>query len=178
MLRRNAALAAGLGAGLLAGCGGAGGDGGYCVGSFQGGSTSFSCTTCNGPDVFEENPFAAAIDNKASTNRFFGFSTGGGTITISIRAPSGMSYPAGANAGALIRFPAGVPVTASYNLYYLGAAVPSTSGATIATAGSPNGAGSATYYPVKPGATIDRIDLSVSSSAAAEFQLHEMCGDR
>lgn len=165
-----------------AGCGGGGGGGsdggGYCTGTFEGGNTSFSCTACNGPDVLEDNPFAAAIDNAAATYRAFGF-TGGGTISITIQAPPGMSFPAGANAGALILFPAGVPVTASYSLYNGNTPVAATSGATIASGAPPSGAGSPTYYAVVPASAIDRIDLAVSASGTGgtDFHLNEVCGD-
>lgn len=166
-----------------AGCGGGGGNGvdglGYCSGTFEGGNTSFSCTSCNGPDIFEDNPFALSIDNNASSHRAFGF-TGGGSINITIQAPSGMSFPAGADAGALILFPAGVPVTASFTLYNGNAPVAATSGSTIASGAPPAGAGSATYYSVVPASTIDRIELAVSASGTGgtDFHLNEVCGDR
>lgn len=164
----------------LAACGGSGG-GGYCVGSFEGGSTGFTCTTCSGVDGTKNNEFAAAIDNNAATFRSFSFTPAGGTITVSVTAPNGQSFPAGANAGALIQFPTGVPLTASYSLYNNGVAVAATSGSTIATGTPPPGAGSTTFYPVVPSATINRIDLSINVPASAadpNFQLNEVCGAR
>ncbi len=164
----------------LSSCSGDGAESGsrYCSGTFQGGGTSFACTSCNGADPFVNNPFAEAIDNNASTALRFGFSTGGGNISIRIQAPTGQSFPAGANAGGLIQFPKDVPLTASYSLYRGNTLVAATSGGTIATASAPSGSGSATYYPVTPSATVDRIDLAVSAPISADLQLVEVCGDR
>jgi len=166
---------------IMAGCGGGEGGIGYCVGSFQGGSTSFSCTTCSGPDVFESNPFQLAIDNDAKTLRTFGFSAGSGNIVIRIDAPPGMTFPAGADAGALIRFPRDIPVSASYSLYRSNAPVAATSGAAITTSSPAPGGGTPTYYPVVPASAIDRIDLTFSANtgtSAVNFDLIEVCGDR
>lgn len=166
--------------GLIAGCSGGDG-GGYCVGSFEGGVTDFGCTTCNGPDGTKDNEFAAAIDNHSNTARDFGFGNTGGNINITVTAPVGQSFPAGSNAGALIQFPAGVPLSASYSLFNDSAPVAATSGSTIATGTPPPGAGSATFYPVVPSATINRIELVISvpaSASGAAFHLNEVCGAR
>lgn len=175
------AVALSMFVGLIAGCSGRDGGGGYCVGSFEGGATSFGCTTCSGPDGTKDNEFAAAIDNNSSTARGFSFGNTGGNITITVTAPMGQSFPAGANAGALIQFPAGIPLTASYSLFNDSAPVAATSGSTIASGTSPSGAGSATFYPVIPSATINRIQLAISvpaNASGAAFQLNEVCGAR
>jgi hypothetical protein len=168
------------GAFALAGCSG-GGDGsggaGYCVGTFEGGGTEFGCTQCSGVDPFSGNPLAAAIDNNSGTYHAFGLGASG-SITIRITAPDGMSFPAGVDAGALIRFPAGIGVTASYSLYNGSSPVAATSGGTIANGTAPAGAGSAQYYAVTPAATFDRLDLSISTVQPADFLLYEACGDR
>jgi len=166
--------------GLIAGCSGGGG-GGYCVGSFEGGSTGFSCTTCSGVDATKSNEFAAAIDNNSNTFQGFSFGNTGGTMTITVTAPNGQSFPAGANSGALVQFPAGVPLSASYNLFNNSTPVAATSGSTIATGTPPSGAGSATFYPVVPSATINRIELAINvpaNASGAAFQLNEVCGAR
>lgn len=166
----------------LVGCSGGGdsaGGGGYCVGTFEGGDTGFGCTSCSGVDPFVDNPLPEAIDNNGRTYRGFGLDTNG-SITITVAAPAGMSFPAGVDAGGLIRFPAGTPVSASYSLFNDNAPVVATSGATIAAGNTPPGAGSDTYYPVIPSATIDEIQLQISVTgnlSRAEFRLYEMCGD-
>lgn len=172
---------------MLAACNGGGDDDralapAYCVGTFEDGDTGFDCApSCSGVDPFANNPLPEAIDNDGHTYRAFGLPANGGSITLRITAPSGMSFPGGVDAGALLRFPASTPVSASYTLYNGTTPVNSTSGGTIANGTIPAGAGGDAYYAVTPAATINRIDLAISVSgnaAAAEFRLYEVCGDR
>lgn len=170
-----------MSAGFAAGCGGGDNGNGYCVGSFEGGGTNFSCTTCSGVDGTKSNEFAAAIDNNSETFQGFSFGNSGGTITIRVNAPAGQSFPGGANSGALVQFPSGIALTASYSLYNNSTPVAATSGSTIASGAPPSGAGSTTFYPVVPSGTINRIDLAISvpaNASGAAFKLNEVCGDR
>ena len=169
----------GAGAALLTACSGGGGGGDYCVGTFQGGSTSFGCTSCSGIDPFSDNPSPEVIDNNGDTYQDIGLGPGG-TITLQIMAPDGVSFPAGVDAGAKIRFPVGYNVTAAYSLYNGSNPVAATSGSTISNGTSPEGAGEANYYEVVPAAEFNRIDLQLSiasNSTNVNFRLYEFCGD-
>lgn len=171
--------------GLLAGCGLDGsGDGGYCAGSFEGGSTDWSCISCNGVDpLAEDNPFDVAIDNQAGTARRFQFPASGGQMTIRAIAPDDMQFPGGARAGLLMRFPAGTysGVSVRFNAYLGSVPVASNGGGSFAGSGNVDGAGSDTFYPVSPAAAFDRLEAVITLSGNAEavdFRVNEFCGDR
>lgn len=176
---------------LLSGCGGGGyGDGGsnsgggYCVGNFLGGSTNWSCTNCSGLDPLDSvDDFDVAIDDNGYTYREFGIGSGGGQVTITATAPSNTAFPAGIDAGALMRFPTGTfsSIGVRFNTYNNGAPMDSQSGGQTATAGNVSGAGSDTYYEVNPLTPFDSVEavVTVSGNAgSAVFRLYEFCGDK
>jgi hypothetical protein len=166
----------------LSACGGTDGAG-YCVGSFQGGSTSWGCTSCSGVDPLDdEDDFQRAIDNKSGTATSFGLGTGG-QITITAKAPAGMSFPAGVDAGALMRFPTGsyASIGMQFNTYRNGVRVDSGKGNASAVGGTVSGAGQDTYYPFTTTGTFDTLEAVVSVSGNngnVDFRLAELCGDR
>lgn len=194
MIRNNArlcriALFAAFGASLAAcsddGVLGLGGDeSGYCVGSLQGGSTSWSCTSCSGLDPLDDNEdFAPAIDDKASTWREFSLGQGGSSITITAHAPADTAFPAGVDPGALIRFPEGTfaSIGVSFNTYREGAPVDVQSGGATGVAGSVEDAGTPTYYSLTPIGEFDTVEAVITVSGNAEpavFRVYEFCGDK
>ena len=171
-------------ASLLAACGGGGGgDSSFCVGSFQGGSTDWSCTNCSGVDPLDdEDDFDPAIDNHSGTSQAFGLD-GGGQIVIRAEAPAGMTFPSGVDAGALMRFPAGTyaEIGVRFNLYRNGVLVDEGVGGAVAAGGNVPGAGGKHYYTVEPTLEFDRIDAVVHVTGNIEnaaFVMYEFCGDR
>lgn len=168
---------------LLASCGGGADGAGYCVGSFEGGSTEWGCTSCSGVDPLDdEDDFKPAIDNKSGTARGFGLGAGG-QITIRATAPAGMSFPAGVDAGALMRFPTGnfASIGVQFNTYRNGVRVDSARGNASAVGGTVAGAGQDTYYPFTSTGAFDALEAVVSVSgnnSNVNFRLAEFCGDR
>ncbi|MDP3858601.1 MAG: hypothetical protein Q8Q73_12655 [Stagnimonas sp.] len=170
---------------LLAGCGVVdSGSSGYCAGSFQGGSTDWSCLSCSGVDALAgDQPFDVAIDNDAGTSRRFQLGGSGGEMTIRAFAPSDTVFPAGVRAGLLMRFPAGSynGVSVRFNAYLGSTPVLSTGGGSFAVSGNVDGAGSDTFYQVSPTANFDSLEAVITiagNAEQAEFSVNEFCGDR
>lgn len=172
-----------LATGLLSACGGGGGGGAgsaYCSGTFFGGDTTWACSNCIN-NLSGSNAFAAAIDDNAGTFKEFGIGTNGGQITISATAPSGNSFPTGANAGALLRFPIGTfsSIGVQFNTYNGSTVVDTLAGGETA-AGNVSGAGTDKYYSLTSSGTFDKIEAVVSvtgNTDPALFRIYEFCGD-
>jgi len=168
----------------LAGCsgGGSGGDGDFCLGTFEGGTTSWGCNNCYGVDPLDDvADFDRAIDNHSGTYRAFGLDSGG-DMTIRAQAPAGMSFPAGVDAGALMRFPSGTfaNISVRFNVYRDSDLVNSQAGGATAAAGNVPGAGEDYYYTVSPTMEFDRLDAVITvtgNNEPAWFRMIEFCGD-
>lgn len=188
--RRTLALIVASAAGALAGCSdngvlGIGGEeSGYCVGSMQGGSTSWLCTSCSGLDPLDDSDdFAPAIDDSASTYREFSLGENGSSITITARAPENTTFPAGVDAGALIRFPEGTfaSIGVSFNTYNDGVPVDQQSGGETGVAGTVQDAGTPAYYGLTPIGEFDTVEAVISVTGNVEpavFRVYEFCGDK
>ena len=169
---------------LVAACGGGEDGAGYCVGSFAGGSSTWGCINCSGVDgAGDRTEFDRSIDNNSNTGAAFSLGASSGEIEIDVRAPSGMSFPAGVDAGALIRFPQGTypSISVRFNTYRGNVQVDSLQGGEGATVGNVPGAGQAVYYSVNPTLEFDRLEAVIEATGGAEsaaFEVFEFCGDR
>lgn len=170
--------------GLVAGCGGGANGGGYCVGSFAGGSSSWGCINCAGVNgAGNRTEFDRSIDNNSRTGTAFSLGPSSGEMEIDVRAPAGMSFPAGVDAGALISFPPGTftSISVRFNTYRGNVQIDSLQGGQSATAGNVPGAGEAVYYSVSPTLEFDRLEAVIEANGGAEqaaFEVFEFCGDR
>lgn len=179
---------------VVAGCGGGGGGGGsgggnsggsgYCVGSFLGGDTTWSCNNCSGLDPLDDNDdFSPSIDDDSGSYTSFGISPGGGQVTVTAIAPSGTTFPAGVDAGALMRFPSGsfTNVGVRFNTYNNSTPVDSQAGGATTAVGNVPGAGSDTYYEITPSGGFTKLEAVITLSGnpdRADFRLYEFCGDK
>lgn len=176
-------------AAALAGCSdngvlGGDDDSGYCAGSLQGGSTSWGCTSCSGLDPLDDSDdFAPAIDDSASSYREFSLGANGGSITITARAPEGTTFPAGVDAGALMRFPEGTfaSIGVSFNTYKGNVPVDQQSGGETGVAGTVQDAGTPAYYSLTPIGEFDTVEAVITVSGNVEpavFRVYEFCGNK
>lgn len=170
---------------LMAGACGGGGDGssgggslGYCSGSFAGGlaTVESACPVCS-----VDSP-AASIDDNGQSFATITYGPSGGNVVIRASAPEGMTFPTGANAGALMRFPTGIftSIGVRFNTYRDGQPVDTLSGGALTVVGSydnPND----NYLSLTTSGEIDTIEAVVTLSGNAQSEsvrLYEFCGDR
>jgi hypothetical protein len=170
---------------IVSGCsgGGAGDDApigaAYCAGNFFGGSAKSFCINCTN----ESQSLDKAIDDSASTYAKLGIQPQGGQITVTATASEGTTFPTGADAGALMRFPTGtfLSIAVQFNTYLNGDPVDVLTGGDSAVGGTVSDAGTATFYSLEPSGAFDTLEAVVSVTGnmeRAEFLLYEFCGDR
>lgn len=164
---------------LLCAC--SGGDNGYCVGTPNGGETTFSVATCTGCTV---TSVASVADNSSGSFANIHFAAGGGQVTVRATAPGDISFPSGSNPGSLMRFPTGnfTNIGVSFNLYNNGVAVSSNTGGANTTYGQVDKAGTDYFYggasnPLEFDAVEAVVSLS-GNSTAQDVRLYETCGDK
>ena len=171
---------------FLAGCSGGDGAGDglaaqvkSCVGSLSGGGTSvtesFSCTACSNRNR------DLSIDGRGDT--FAGFSLVGGTYTIRATAQSGVLYPAGSFAGALMRIPQSYSPGSNWTIRtYKGGVMQETRSTGNAAGDDPsNPSGTDSLYGLATTMDFDSVEISLtggSSSTNGEIRLYEFCSRR
>ncbi|WP_370307648.1 hypothetical protein [Sinimarinibacterium flocculans] len=161
--------------------GGGGGGPGYCVGSFIGGRAETGSTgLCNNCSV-QMN--AATVDDDETSFASLNFGIGGGQLIIRAVAPSGVTFPAEVDSGALMRFPSGSypSVSVRFNTYREGASVDTLEGGASATFGGITGGGGDHYYQLSASGEFDTLEAVVELVGNQEnisVLLYEFCGDR
>ncbi|HEX4870710.1 MAG TPA: hypothetical protein VFV27_00200 [Nevskiaceae bacterium] len=179
-------MLAAAGLALLAGCGktdeaavGVPGTAGadYCKANLLGAAAIADTAACAGCVV---NGHAAAVDNDPRTFAVLTFIDAGGTIGLRAVAANGRSFPARAEAGALIRFPAGSAeeMSVRFNTYLAGQPVDRLLGGESASGAlRPD---QEVFYTVTPTRPFDALEavVTVRGGETAAVRVHEFCAER
>lgn len=173
-------------AALLAGCkSGGDGEGGTtlqgCIGSFFGGTVNFNATSCSGTCRNPQRP-QHAIDGQRDS--YAEFTMGGsGTRIMGARAQSGIVYPAGSFAGALMVIPTEYTGSAWTISTYQDDLLLESRTPENASGGDPNlPGGEDEYYGFITTMPFNRVQLTFTGGTPSldppEIRVYEICGQR
>lgn len=158
------------------------GGGEPCVGSFLDGSYSASanaCTICGSAD-----PERTIDGSRSSYGSRYQTS---GTYSLRAVAPSGVIFPAGNFAGALMRIPVGYSPGTTWTIStYLGGVPQESRGPANASGGNPaNPTGEDDYYGFIASSSFDSVEVSMAGGTTdtvnisnTPVRIYEFCGQR
>lgn len=171
---------------LLLGCGSGGGGSdpaadSACIGSFVGGTDTSQNIQCTSFCGFPEDPRRAFDGDRAS---YAGYAWGAGsTAVLGVRAQSGVVFPAGNFAGALMLIPPAYVGTQWTISTYLDGVPQETRTPENASGDDPaNPSGTDEFYGFTTSLPFDEVQLAMSGGAAAinprEVRVYEFCSAR
>ena len=152
-----------------------------CVGSFLGGTVTNNVTECTGSCSSPTTP-THAIDGQRNT--YAEFSSTSGSRTLSARTQSGIVFPAGNFAGALMVIPTEYFPGSSWTINTYLNGVPQESRTPANTSGGDpnNPSGADDYYGLTTSLAFDQVEFVLNGGTAGlnppEVRVYEFCSQR